>query len=55
MPSAPVCLLLEWYDAGWQEDIAAIIGTCRARGVDAPIFVLVKSRFFQDIPTQVLE
>ncbi len=49
------CLLLEWGDTGWQEEIASFIKTCRTRGVEAPIFVLVRRQLFQEIPSEVLE
>jgi ornithine decarboxylase len=49
------CLLLEWGDEGWRADMTAFIETCRSRGVEAPIFVIIRRELFQDIPSEVLE
>ena len=49
------CLLLEWGDAGWRGDITSFIETCRARGVEAPMFILIRQQLFQEIPSEVLE
>jgi ornithine decarboxylase len=49
------CLLLEWGNAGWQGDTTSFIKTCRTRGVEAPIFVLIKRDIFHEIPGEILE
>jgi ornithine decarboxylase len=49
------CLLFDWGDASWQRDVAALILRLRARGNDAPIFVLVHQHLFSQIPALLLE
>lgn len=49
------CLLLEWGDEGWRAEMTGFIETCRSRGIEAPIFVIVRRRLFQDMPSEVLE
>jgi len=49
------CLLFDWGDPGWQRDITTLIFRLRARGVDAPIFILVHQHLFSEIPSLLLE
>jgi ornithine decarboxylase len=49
------CLLFDWGDPAWQRDVTALILRLRARGVDAPIFVLVHRHLFSEMPALLLE
>lgn len=49
------CLLFDWGDAAWQRDVTALIMKLRTRGVEAPVFVLVKRHLFSEIPAALLE
>ncbi|SIR23189.1 MULTISPECIES: Orn/Lys/Arg family decarboxylase [Acidiphilium] len=48
------CVLIEWGDAAWQRDAATLIETIRARGLEMPIFLLVRRHRFDEIPVVVL-
>jgi len=49
------CLLIAWGDGAWQHDATAMIKRLRGRGMEAPIFVLVRRHVFAEIPADLLE
>lgn len=52
--SAIGCVLLEWGDGAWRSETDALIGTIRARGLEMPIFLLVRRHRLDEIPVEVL-
>lgn len=49
------CLLLEWGDGTWQVDVNALITLVRSRGLEMPIFVLVRRHRLEEIPLGILD
>ena len=49
------CLLLEWGYGEWQNGIVQLVHQLRARGVEAPVFLLVGQQLLQDIPVEILD
>lgn len=49
------CLLLEWGEGEWRQDIDALIHHIRGRGMEAPIFLLVGRHLLQDVPVEILD
>ena len=49
------CLLFEWGNGDWQQEISALITKVRDRGVEAPVFVLVRRHLLSEIPSNILE
>ncbi len=48
------CLLLEWGDGAWQSGILSLVGAIRSRGMEAPIFLLIRHQELADIPAEIL-
>jgi ornithine decarboxylase len=53
--SAIGCVLFEWGDGSWQRDADALLETIRARGLEMPIFLLVRRHRLDEIPVAVLD
>ncbi len=49
------CIVLEWGKGSWQEEMGGLVSTIRGRGLDMPIFVLVRRHHLEDIPTETLD
>lgn len=49
------CVLFEWGDGSWQRDADALLETIRARGLEMPIFLLVRRHRLDEIPFAVLD
>ncbi|MGV8985358.1 MAG: Orn/Lys/Arg decarboxylase N-terminal domain-containing protein [Cypionkella sp.] len=49
------CVLLEWGEDLWQTDMAALVATIRDRGLQMPIFLLVRRHRLEDITLEVLD
>jgi arginine/lysine/ornithine decarboxylase len=52
--SAVGCVLLDWGKRGPQGKMAALVKFIRRRGLDTPIYILVRHHRLEDIPTEVL-
>ena len=48
------CVLLDWGKRGPQGKMAALVKFIRGRGLDTPIYVLVRHHRLEDIPVEVL-
>ncbi|WP_298438429.1 ornithine decarboxylase [Ottowia sp.] len=50
------CVLLEWGDEpAWQTKAAALVRTIRDRGLEMPVFVLVRRHLLQEIEVEALD
>jgi ornithine decarboxylase len=52
--SAIGCCLIDWGKRGPQGKMAKLVKTIRARGLELPIFILVRRHRLEDIPTDVV-
>ncbi|MBI1220749.1 MAG: amino acid decarboxylase [Rhodobacteraceae bacterium] len=49
------CVLVEWGDGVWQTDMAGLVATIRDRGLEMPIFLLVRRHRLEDIDLATLD
>jgi ornithine decarboxylase len=49
------CLLLEWGDGAWQRDMDSLVALIRARGLEMPVFLVVRRHRLEDIPLGILD
>jgi len=49
------CLLLEWGDGKWQEDMDRLTVLVRARGLEMPVFILVRRHRLDEISLATLD
>lgn len=49
------CVLLEWGDGDWQEQAIALIVAIRSRGLEMPIFILIRRQHLEDMPVAILD
>ncbi|HVB67899.1 MAG TPA: Orn/Lys/Arg decarboxylase N-terminal domain-containing protein, partial [Acetobacteraceae bacterium] len=52
--SAIGCVLLDWGKRGPQGKMAALVQFIRGRGLETPIYILVRHHRLEDIPTDVI-
>ncbi|GLR66783.1 amino acid decarboxylase [Acidocella aquatica] len=48
------CLLLEWGEGDWRKEMDALIRLAQARGLEAPVFLLVGRQLLEDVPIDVM-
>lgn len=49
------CVLLEWGDGDWREQTIALIVAIRSRGLEMPIFILIRRQHLEDMPVTILD
>jgi len=49
------CMLLEWGEDSWQSEMVSLIDLVRDRGLNMPIFILVRRHLIEDIALETLE
>ena len=49
------CVILQWGERRWRQETQELIGNIRARGFEAPIFLLVRRHELSEIPDLLLE
>ena len=48
------CLLLEWGESDWRKEMDYLIRLMQARGLKAPVFLLVGRHLLEDVPVEVM-